>query len=172
MNKEARQQRNAERLQQLHPGFRLRVHTMLTALEAAGWHPRCQDAWRSPEQQLRAWRNGYSKLKFGFHNVTDADGNPAALAVDVLDDDAPESASPVFLLQLAAAAEQAGLRTGIRWGLPRALAQAIDRAVAASDWHAAVKLGWDPGHVETSDVTVAQARAGRRPSGPDQVEKT
>lgn len=172
MNESARQQRNLDRLQELHPAFRQRVQIMLAALEAAGLHPRCQDAWRSPEQQLLAWRNGYSKLKFGFHNVTGTEGDPAALAVDVLDNDAPDTASPAFLLQLAAAAEQTGLRTGIRWGLPLALARAVDRAIAARDWQAAIKLGWDPTHVETCDVTVAQARAGLRPSGPNQVEQT
>lgn len=159
MNEQERQQRNTERLQELNAGFRARLQGVLTALELHGLHPRIQDAWRSPQAQLDAWRHGFSKLRFGFHNVTDANGKPAALAADVLDNDAPITASSAYLLQLAAAAEQAGLHTGIRWGLPNEMAKAIDAAIARKDWHAKVKIGWDPTHVETTDITVAQAEA-------------
>jgi hypothetical protein len=51
--------------------------------------------------------------------VTAADGTPEALAVDMLDDDAPLNPSKKYLLMLAHAAEKAGLETGIRWGSPR-----------------------------------------------------
>ncbi|GAA4029020.1 hypothetical protein [Actimicrobium antarcticum] len=177
MTEQERLRRNAARLLELYPSFSKRVKRMLEDLESRGLHPRLQDAWRTPEDQLRAYRDGYSKLKFGFHNVTGPDGEPAALAVDVLDNSTPSSPSTAFLLQLSDAAEKAGLHSGIRWGLPSRLAAAIDRAIAANDWQARIKPGWDPSHIETTEVTVAQARSGRRPtelpngSDPNQIER-
>jgi hypothetical protein len=69
-----------------------------------------------------------------------------------------------YLLQLAAAAEAAGLITGIRWGVPKKLIGGIDVAIASQDWDAHVKIGWDPTHIQPTDVTVAQAKAGQRPA--------
>ena len=110
--------RNQTRLLELYPAFRTRLKKAITALEAQGIRPRIQDGWRSPEDQRKAYDSGNSKLLFGFHNVTSADGKPESLAVDMLDDDAPLNVGRPYLLQLAAAAEKAGLTTGIRWGLP------------------------------------------------------
>jgi hypothetical protein len=83
--------------------------------------------------------------------------------VDLLDDDHPLNPGRPYLLKLAAAAEQQQLVTGIRWGLPAALRAAIDDAIATRQWNASVKIGWDPTHVEPTDITVAQARGGVRP---------
>ena len=44
------------------------------------------------------------------------------------------------------------------------LASAIDAAIAAKDWDANVKVGWDPTHVQPIDVTVSEAKAGGRPA--------
>ena len=163
MNEQERMQRNTDRLQQLYPRFGQQIKRVLQTLEASGLRPRIQDAWRSPTQQLHAFQSGFSKLKYGFHNVTGTGGRPEALAADLLDDDSPLKPSSAFLLQLAAAAEQTGLQSGIRWGLPAALAHGIDKAIAAHDWQAPVKVGWDPTHVETRDITVAEAYSGQRP---------
>jgi hypothetical protein len=122
-----------------------------------------QDGWRSPADQLAAYNAGHSKLKFGFHNVTAADGTPEALAVDMLDDDAPLNPSKKYLLMLAHAAERAGLETGIRWGVPAALVEGIDDAIENEDWAANVKVGWDPTHVQPVGLTTTEARAGKRP---------
>ena len=137
---------------------------MIAALEAQGLRPRIQDAWRSPADQLEAFNSGHSKLRFGFHNVTSASGAPEALAVDLLDDNAPLNAGKPFMLRLAAAAEAEGLATGLRWGLPASLRNAIDAAIEAQDWKAKVKVGWDPLHVEPTGITVQQARQGQRPA--------
>ncbi|MFO1326567.1 MAG: hypothetical protein U1F56_04345 [Rubrivivax sp.] len=163
MREAARRQRNLERLQQLHPRFARRVQAVIDELESEGWRPRIQDAWRSPEAQRAAFDAGHSRLRFGFHNLCTADGHPEALAVDLLDDDSALNPGRAYLLRLAAAAEAAGLESGIRWGLPPALARAIDEAVASRDWSAPVKLGWDPMHLQPAGLTLAQARAGRRP---------
>ncbi len=164
MNETTRHHRNAQRLQQLYPAFAARVAAVISELESEGWRPRIQDAWRSAAAQEAAWAAGHSALKFGFHNVTGLGGRPEALAVDLLDDDSPLNPGRPYLLRLAAAAEAIGLDSGIRWGLSKKLAYAIDQAIALRAWDAPVKLGWDPTHVQVAGLTVAQARAGQRPA--------
>jgi hypothetical protein len=156
--------RNRVRLQELYPTFGARLARVIVRLERAGLRPRIQDAWRSPADQLAAYKAGNSKLTFGFHNVTGAGGKPEALAADVLDDDFPLNSRKSYLLRLAAAAEAEGLVTGIRWGVPRALIGRIDAAIAAGDFDADIKLGWDPTHVEPRGLSVAEAKAGKRPA--------
>lgn len=163
MNEGARKQRNVNRLTELFPTFASRVAQVIGQLELQGLRPRIQDAWRSPEEQRKAFETGRSQLLFGFHNATGPNGQPEALAVDLLDDDAPLNVSKEYILKLAAASEAQGLVTGVRWGLPKKLRIAIDNAIAASDWTANVKVGWDPLHIEPTGITVAEARAGKRP---------
>ena len=163
MKEEDRQKRNIKRLSELHPTFRARIEKVIATLEAQGVRPRIQDAWRSPEKQLKAFESGHSLLKFGFHNVTDTEGRPDALAVDLLDDNFPLKPSRKYLLRLAAAAEAEGLITGIRWGVPEELIAGIDEAIAAQDWKADVKVGWDPTHVQPTGLTVKEAKSGIRP---------
>ena len=164
MNETARKKRNEDRLKELYPTFRARLKKVISALEASGLRPRIQDAWRSPADQKKAFESGHSKLLCGFHNVTGANGSPESLAVDLLDDDSAVNPGKPYLLQLAAAAESAGLVTGIRWGVPAKLIPGIDNAIANEEWSAAVKVGWDPTHVQPMDVTVAEVRAGKRPA--------
>jgi hypothetical protein len=163
MTEPARLARNQQRRTELFPSFAKRVAALIASLEAQDLRPRIQDAWRSPEDQRKAFESGHSKLLFGFHNVTGANGQPEALAVDLLDDDHPLNPGRPYLLKLAAAAERQKLVTGIRWGLPAALRAAIDDAIAAQEWNAPVKIGWDPTHVEPTGLTVTEARAGARP---------
>lgn len=164
MNEADRKKRNEDRLKELYPTFRTRLKNVISTLEAAGLRPRIQDAWRSPADQKKAYDSGHSKLLYGFHNVTSSTGTPESLAVDLLDDDSPVNPGKPYLLQLAAAAEKAGLVTGIRWGVPAKLIPGIDTAIANKDWSAPVKVGWDPTHVQPTDVTVAEAKAGKRPT--------
>jgi len=163
MNEPARKQRNSDRMTTLYPTFAARIAAVIAGLESEGLRPRIQDAWRSPEDQKKAFDAGHSKLLFGFHNVTGDGGRPESLAVDLLDDDAPLNASKTYILKLAAVAESEGLATGARWGLPPKMRTAIDNAIAHADWEADVKIGWDPLHVEPTGITVAEARAGGRP---------
>ena len=164
MNETARRQRNTEKLGELYPAFRSRIAALIQDLEGSGIRPRIQEAWRSPADQLVAFETGHSKLKYGFHNVTGAGGSRESLAVDLLDDDSPLNPSVGYLLQVASAAGAQGLMTGIRWGLPNALAAAVDAALAAKDWKRPVKVGWDPTHVQPVGLTASEARAGKRPS--------
>jgi hypothetical protein len=163
VNDDDRKLRNSSRLQECFSTFRSRISAVIADLEAQGWRPRIQDAWRSPEDQLKAFRNGNSTLKFGFHNATGKNGEKESLAVDLLDDDAPLSPSTKYLLSLAAVAQAHGLATGIRWGLPDELRAAIDAAILSNNFDNSVKVGWDPTHVECTGITPSQAEAGKRP---------
>lgn len=164
MDESARKQRNRDRLAELFPAFRRRIRGLIRELEGQGFRPRIQQAWRSPEEQRQAFETGHSKLLFGYHNVTGDGGRPEALAVDLLDDDNPLNPRREYLLRLAALAGKRRLTTGVRWGLPQSLRDAIDQAIVAADWRAPVKVGWDPCHVEPTDVSVADARNGGRPT--------
>jgi hypothetical protein len=163
VNEVKRKQRNTERIAELWPSFGKKIKAVIAALEAEGLRPRIQDAWRSPQDQLKAFNSGNSRLKFGFHNVTGDNGKKEALAVDMLDDNHPLSIGTEFLLHLAAAAEAQGLVTGIRWDLPKNLVDGIDAAIASKNFKAPVKVGWDPTHVEPTGITPSQAKAGKRP---------
>ena len=163
MNEAKRQERNAQRLQECYPTFRKKVAAILSDLEGHGLRPRIQDAWRSPADQLKAYQNGNSKLRYGFHNVTNASGAPESLACDILDDDHPTAVPTRYLLIYAASARAHGLETGILWGLPPKLRDAVNTAIAQKDWEAHVKVGWDPTHVQPTGMTPQEAKAGKRP---------
>ena len=154
---------NQQRLTEMYPTFRTRAQAVLNELQGYGLRPRIYQAWRSPSDQMAAYRAGYSQVMYGFHNVTAADGTKQALAADIIDDDNPTSLKLPYLLHLIAAAENNGLTTGIYWNLSDANVAAIHAAVAAKDWNAKVHVGWDPTHVEVEGVTIQEAKAGKRP---------
>jgi len=160
-------QRNQSRLQELYPSVRIRIEAVLKEMEAAGCRPRIQDAWRSPEDQLKAYKAGTSHVEFGFHNVTGANGVKEALAADILDDNRPLGAKTDYMLRLAAAAERNGLTTGVRWGLTDTYSKAIDDAIAAQTWTIPIHVGWDPLHVEITGLTIPEAKHGKRPDTKD-----
>jgi hypothetical protein len=161
-------QRNQSRLQELYPYVRVRVQAVLQEMEQAGYRPRIQDAWRSPEDQLKAYKSGASQVQFGFHNVTGLNGRKDSLAADVLDDDhITTGAKTDYMLHLAAAAERNGLTTGIRWGLSDPYSKAIDDALAAQTWKVPIHVGWDPLHVQVTGITIPEAKHGQRPDTTD-----
>ena len=165
MKEPERLERNTQRLLELYPTFAARLTLVISDLEQASFRPRIQDAWRSPEDQLKAYLAGHSELRYGFHNVTGVDGTKESLAVDLLDDDFPLEPRRSYLIRLAAVSEKHGLMTGIRFGLKTAkLMQAVDTAIAKGDWEAAIKIGWDPTHVQPTGISVEQAGKGKRPT--------
>lgn len=165
MNEEARKKQNQTLLLELFPTLRVRIEKVIADLEAQGLRPRIHTAWRSPAEQEKKFKEKKSLVRFGFHNVTAANGSREALAVDLVDEVSPVKSGTNYLLHLAAAAESAGLTTGIRWGeLTEKEIQAIDAAIASQDWDAQVKIGWDPAHVEPTGITIEQAKAGLRPA--------
>lgn len=165
MTEQARHERNRTKLGDLHPWLRPKVDAILGDLEGHGFRPRIQRAWVSREEQREAYSLGHSKLLWGFHNALRPDGRPGALAVDIVDDNAPYAEDRRFLLMLAASARAHGLETGIRFGLTVRQIAAVMKAVDERRWTFAGPIGWDSWHVQPRPVTltVAQARAGKRP---------
>lgn len=164
MTEAQRLARNVSRLQECDPVFALALRRTIDRMDAIGLRPRIQDAWRDPVDELRAFNEGRSEVRRGFHSCTGPAGEMQALAADVLDDDHPLDPGRRYLLALARAAEAEGLRTGIRWGLKQADRDAIDAALAEGDLDAPVKIGWDPTHAEITGLTIAEALAGQRPA--------
>lgn len=163
MNEADRLQHNQRKLQELYPGFRARIEAVLKEIERSGYRPRVQAAWRSPAEQLEAYRRGTSKVQYGFHNVTGAGGEKESLAADIWDDDRLEKVKVDFMLHLAAAAEANGLITGIRWDLADEDSVLIDIALQNKNWGAKIRVGWDPLHVEPVGITIQDAKDGKRP---------
>lgn len=164
MNESSRKERNKQRLTECFPAFAKRVAAVVKDLEAEGFRPRIQDAHRSIADQLEAFKKGNSQVKFGFHNVTGAKGKAESLAVDLLDDDHPTTPPRKYLIRLAAVARAHGLQTGILFGLPAALRKGVERAIEENDFSAEVKIGFDPTHLEVVGMSIAEAKAGERPS--------
>jgi hypothetical protein len=164
MTEPNRLKRNQDKLRELFPTFAARVTKVIADLEAAGLRPRIQDAYRSPADQLKAFNSGNSKLKFGFHNVTGAGGKPESLAVDLIDDDHPLASPTPYLLRLAATAQKFSLETGVLWGLPATVQQAVKQAIASGTFNSKVKVGWDPTHIQPTGITVQEAKNGKRPA--------
>ena len=164
MEETARKQRNKQRLTECFPAFAQRVEAVIKDLEAQGFRPRIQEAHRSIADQLKAFNGGFSKVRFGFHNVTGANGKPESLAVDLLDDDKPLNPSRKYIILLAAAAEAHGLHPGSFFGLPPALRKGLSQAIADRNFDPKIKIGFDPTHIEASGISIAAAKAGQRPN--------
>ena len=164
MNEAARKQRNQQRLTECFPTFAGSVGAVIKDMEDQGFRPRIQDAHRTIEDQLKAFNGGFSKVKFGFHNVTGANGKPEALAVDLLDDNRPLNPSREYLIRLAATAQAHGLQTGIFFGLPQVLRKGLSQAIEDLNFSSAVKIGFDPTHIEVTGISITEAKAGKRPS--------
>lgn len=164
MKELARLARNTQRLSEMHAPTAARMRTVLDRMEAQGFRPRIQDAWRSPADQLLAYQRGHSGVRFGFHNVTGSRGVKESLACDVLDDDHHDAPPTRYLLALTVAARAERLDTGILWNLAPSLKAGVEAAIASRDIDRRVKVGFDPTHVQPVGITIAQARAGRRPT--------
>jgi hypothetical protein len=163
MNEQQRKERNTCRLAQLYQPFAKQVQGVIADLEAVGYRPRIQEAYRSPADQIKAFNSGHSKLRYGFHNVTAADGTPEGLAVDLYDDDRPLAPSTAYLLRLSASAWARGLATGVLWGLDKAQRKLLTDAINEGAWDRDLRTGWDSWHIEPTGLTPQQARAGTRP---------
>lgn len=164
MNEPARKQRNKQRLTECFPAFARRVEAVIKDLEAQGFRPRIQDAHRSLEDQLKAFNGGFSKTKFGFHNIMGSNGKSESLAVDLLDDNRPLSPSRKYIILLAAAAQAHELHPGSFFGLEPPLDKGLQTAIDNKDFNPNIKIGFDPTHIEATGVTINQAKNGARPT--------
>lgn len=171
MEEQARRQRNQQRLGECFPAFAERVRKVISDMEGENFRPRIQDGYRTPEDQLKAFNNGNSLVKFGFHNVTGAGGKPESLAVDLIDDDHPLASGRRYVMRLAAFAEKHGLNSGIFFFTSKTpaskkegLRAAIREAVKAQNFDPKIVIGFDPTHLEATGLTIADAKAGKRPT--------
>ena len=164
MTDDLRRQRNAVKLLELHPVFGARILHLIGVMEAAGYRPRIQQAYRSLEEQQANLAKGTSEVIWSFHNATNEDGTPAALAVDLLDDDAPTNPRKAYLMLLAIEGRTANVRTGILWGLTDGPRSRLNDAIESGRVGWVGAFGWDPTHCEPADLTLAQAKHGMRPA--------
>jgi len=165
MIESARIVRNNAKLRECNPVFANRLRCVLILVEEYGFRPRIQEAFRTKADQLAAFQRGASDVKFGLHNMVNAKGKPDALAVDILDDNAPLNPSRKYKIVLAWAAKQCGCETGIDWDCSVHDKKLIAAAVANLNFSTTTELGWDPCHVQPSDVTLEDAIRGHRPKG-------
>jgi hypothetical protein len=171
MDEKARRERNEQRLGECFPTYAARLRKVIADMEAEGFRPRIQDGYRTPEDQLKAFEKGNTLVKFGFHNCTGAGGKPESLAVDLLDDDHPLASGRKYVMRLAAFAEKHGLNSGIFFFTSKTpaakkepLRKLIREAIKAQNFDPKIVIGFDPTHIEATGVTIAQAKAGKRPT--------
>jgi hypothetical protein len=123
---------------------RLREHwwALKADLERQGWQPVIASAWRDPRTQKNLYETGASTVAFSFHQALDAEGRPAALAVDIIDrrygwepkDAAKQERAAAFFRALGLGAKARGLSWGGDWKQTNVWAK----------WG----MGWDPGHIQ------------------------
>lgn len=136
----------------LHPELARRVKLVMMDLFDRGWDPfipevtgRQGTGYRSVAEQAEILKltPGRTKVKFSFHNVTDAAGNPQSMAVHITDRNLgkhPTKHDP-FIVDLEMLCERHGLRTGNSW-----------------------KTMWDPLHVQLyENKDLKHVKRGRRP---------
>jgi hypothetical protein len=157
--------RNKQRLAECFPTFSKRVAKVIKDMEGLGFRPRIQDAHRTIADQLIAFNGGFSDVKFGFHNVTGANGKPESLAVDLLDDDSPLAPGRKYVITLASVAQKQGLHSGIFFRLKTAAERkALQDAIDNLDFSLKIRIGFDPTHLEPTGITIAAAKNGARPT--------
>lgn len=162
MNEAARKKANQERLRLIDETIRPNVRAVLRDLERQGLRPAIDaDVWRSPEKQLELHKKGVTKVKWGFHCAT-RDGKPGSLAADIVDAERAWNVDTEWWLRLGGSAVRRGLGWGGFFGVPAHLRRSLESALKRRDWDTALKIGWDPAHVETTRVTIAEARRGKR----------
>jgi hypothetical protein len=115
-------------LKTLHPYFRDRVLRVTMDLNSLGYDIILRNGYRPISNQLKEFKNKKSKVKFGFHNVTNPiTKGPESMAVHIYDrklgEKPPKGHSFGSYLQISS--ERHGLRTGNTWKDP-----------------------WDPAHVQ------------------------
>ena len=114
---------------------------------------------------MKAFQNGFSDVKFGFHNVTGKNGAPESLAVDLLDDNHPLSPPRRYVITLANIAQKHHLNSGIFFRLKTVPERkALQNAIDTLNFSATIRIGFDPTHLEPTGLTIAEAKANKRPT--------
>lgn len=172
MDETTRQELNVSRLALIDPSIRPAVAAVLKQLEATfNYRPLIdREVWRSPQKQLELFLAGRSKTRWGFHCATLPDGKPGSLAADICDadvgwgtDDKPLPL--IWWFRLGQAAVQNRLGWGGFFGVPDNIKERLKDAFLSDGDLGQFKrwcLGWDPAHVQTTWVTITQAKGGLR----------
>ncbi len=163
MNEDERRQINHDRLMMIDTSIRQKVADVLAEMETLGERPLIHhELWRTPDEQVAIFHRGDSQVTWSYHCATDPQGNPSSLAADIVDADADEQASHQFWMKLGHCAIKRQMEWGGLWGLPEEQRQQIRDLTAACEWDAEIGLGWDKPHIQTTEVTLAEAKAGKR----------
>lgn len=117
-----------QKLASLHPEFREKIIKVLGEMRARGFDPYIHFGWRDLATQTRLKEQGFTKVSFSFHNATDIDGHPAALAVDIPSKSKGWEPGQTYWNTLGEIGEKHGLTWGGRWSDP-----------------------WDPSHLQGAE---------------------
>lgn len=172
MTDDARKARNAARLTTCYPPFAQRIVQLIAELEDRTFRPRIDQSFRTPAEHDAQVADGTSQSSWSFHMATTPDGQPDALAVDLLDDDYPVPVANQhlwpqhfrdYLLTLASLAGNYDLHTGIAWDLPQNARIALATALGTDPLSYEGPIGFDPCHVEPRSLSLIAAKVGKRP---------
>jgi peptidoglycan L-alanyl-D-glutamate endopeptidase CwlK len=109
----------SQKLDSLNPEFRKKVEKVILDLKSQGYKPRIDYGWRDLAYQQELVKKGASKTTFSWHNVTTDKGEPAALAVDFIDNSVFKNKkwddNAKFWEDLGKAARKQGLVWGGDW---------------------------------------------------------
>lgn len=140
MTEQGRKARNQKCILEMWPPMQPKIAAIIQDMEAHGWKPRIQCAYRTPSEQAACMKAGYTRVDWSFHCATGKDGSKQSLAADIVNDTCPYKEPDQFKRDLASSAAAHGLMTGINWSRP-----------------------YDPWHVQPRGITTDAARAGKRP---------
>lgn len=142
-------------LADLAPDFRGRLQQLLQDMQSQGYDVQVLRTYRSPERQQYYKDLGYSQVTRSYHTVT-RDGKPYAYAADVTmrglgwQTRADVERLGPFYVKLRDTARKYALRTGGEYS--------VREGSAWAQWG----LGWDPGHIEPAEFSIARAHRGDR----------
>lgn len=141
--------RNEDKIKELYFKFAPKVRAILSDLEGHGFVPLIVWAWRSPEEQLRLYKQGSTKILYGYHNVSGRLGEPQAMAVDIVDARYMYNSPKRFWLMLASSAMAHGCESGVLWtGKNIVLRNKILKAIKSRNFSYDGPLGWDCAHIQ------------------------
>jgi hypothetical protein len=144
----------------LAPEFRSKVAAVFSELKGKGLNPGLGSGWRSPEDQIKKFKTGKSKVKIGTHsNVDPASKKPASWAADVVQKGvgwASTTEAFDFFVALGEAAHNQGLVWGGDWSPKKKKIQGKEYTI-----------GWDPAHIEWEPASNAQVKSNLKKVGVD-----
>jgi hypothetical protein len=163
VTEQQRKAANAERLKLIDPSIRPKVAAVIRDLERQSLKPLIdKHVFRTPAEQAELVRQGFSQVRWGFHNAQRPNGKPGSLAADIVDARLFWDVKKKFWLQVGASALKHGLEWGGMFDVPRNLRPTLRQRLLAGDLDPRLKIGWDPAHVQTARVSIAEAKQGKR----------